>query len=107
MANFNSAEILDEAWNLTKRQYWHWLLVIVVAIAAPGAIILVGVLAAVAVPVIGVLVILVGIVGFFYTFLGILRNAYNASEGAKPSVGVLFALIVSGGSWSQVLSTSE
>lgn len=90
MANFNSAEILDEAWNLTKRQYWHWLLVIVVAVAAPAAIIFIGVLAAVAVPVIGVIVILVGIVGFFYTFLGVLRNAYNASEGAKPSVSVLF-----------------
>lgn len=89
MSGFDIAAVLDEAWSLTKRQYWHWLLVIVVAIAIPSAIILVGVLAAIAVPALGAIVIFIGIVGFFYTFLGILRNAYNASEGAKPSVSVL------------------
>ena len=41
-------------------------------------------------PALGAIVILIGVLGFFYTFLGILRNAYNASEGAKPSLGVLF-----------------
>ena len=89
MSGFDIAAVLDEAWSLTKRQYWHWLLVIVVAIAIPSAIILVGVLAAIAVPALGAIVIFIGILGFFYTFLGILRNAYNASEGAKPSVSVL------------------
>jgi hypothetical protein len=89
MSGFDIAAVLDEAWSLTKRQYWYWLLVIVVAIAIPSAIIVVGVLAAIAVPALGAIVIFIGILGFFYTFLGILRNAYNASEGAKPSVSVL------------------
>lgn len=89
MSSFNIAEVLDEAWSLTKRQYWHWLLVIVVAIAIPVAIIAVGAIAAIAIPALGGIVILIGILGFFYTFLGLLRNAYNSSEGAKPSVGVL------------------
>jgi hypothetical protein len=90
MSGFDIAAVLDEAWSLTKRQYWNWLLVIVVAVAIPSAIILVGVAAALAVPALGAIVIFIGILGFFYTFLGLLRNAYNASEGAKPSVGVLF-----------------
>ena len=89
MSGFDIAAVLDEAWSLTKRQYWYWLLVIVVAVAIPAAIIFVGILAALAVPALGGIVILIGILGFFYTFLGILRNAYNASEGAKPSVSVL------------------
>jgi hypothetical protein len=89
MSGFDIAAVLDEAWSLTKRQYWYWLLVIVVAVAIPVAIIVVGVVAAIAVPALGAIVIFLGILGFFYTFLGILRNAYNASEGAKPSVGVL------------------
>lgn len=90
MSSFNIAEILDEAWSLTKRHYWNWLLVIVVAVAVPTAIIVIGGIAAAAVPALGAIVILIGVLGFFYTFLGILRNAYNASEGAKPSLGVLF-----------------
>ena len=89
MSGFDIAAVLDEAWSLTKRQYWYWLLVIVVAGAIPVTIIVVGVVAAIAVPALGAIVIFLGILGFFYTFLGILRNAYNASEGAKPSVGVL------------------
>jgi len=89
MSGFDIAAVLDEAWSLTKRQYWHWLLVIVVAVAIPLAIIAVGVAAAIAVPALGAIVIFIGVLVFFYTFLGILRNAYNASEGAKPSVGVL------------------
>ncbi len=89
MSGFDIAAVLDEAWGLTKRQYWHWLLVIVVAVAIPSAIILVGVLAAMAVPALGAIVIFVGVLGFFYTIFGLFRNAYNASEGAKPSVGVL------------------
>ncbi len=89
MSGFDIAAVLDEAWGLTKRQYWHWLLVIVVAVAIPSAIILVGVLAAMAVPALGAIVIFVGVLGFFYMILGLFRNAYNASEGAKPSVGVL------------------
>ena len=46
MSGFDIAAVLDEAWSLTKRQYWHWLLVIFVAIAIPVAIIIVGALAA-------------------------------------------------------------
>jgi hypothetical protein len=90
MNSFNIAEVLDEAWSLTKRQYWHWLLVVVVAVLVPGIIVGIGIAAALAVPALGAIVIIIGILGFFYTFLGLLRNAYNASEGAKPSVGVLF-----------------
>ena len=89
MSGFDIAAVLDEAWSLTKRQYWHWLLVVVLAVAIPLAIIVVGALAAMAVPALGAIVIFIGVLGFFYTFLGLLRNAYNASEGAKPSVGVL------------------
>jgi hypothetical protein len=89
MNNFNIADILDEAWSLTKRQYWHWLLVVVVAIAIPVVIIAIGAAVAAAVPAIGAIIILIGLLAFAYTFLGLLRNAYNASEGAKPSVGVL------------------
>ena len=89
ISRFDIAAVLDEAWSLTKRQYWHWLLVIFFAIAIPVAIIIVGALVAIAVPALGAIVIFLGILSFFYTFLGILRNAYNASEGAKPSVGVL------------------
>jgi hypothetical protein len=89
MSNFHIAEVLDEAWSLTKRHYWNWLLVVIVALAIPAAIIVVGALAAAAVPALGAIVILIGVLGFFYTFLGLLRNAYNASEGAKPSVSVL------------------
>ena len=89
MSGFDIAAVRDEAWSLTKRQYWHWLLVIFVAITIPVAILIVGALAAITVPALGAIVIFLGILGFFYTFLGILRNAYNASEGAKPSVGVL------------------
>lgn len=90
MGTFNIADILDEAWNLTKRHYWNWLLVIVVAVVVPFIIVGIGIAAAAAVPALGAIVILIGVLGFFYTFLGVLRNAYNASEGAKPSVGVLF-----------------
>lgn len=89
MSGFDIAAVLDEAWSLTKRQYWHWLLVVVLAVAIPLAIIVVGALAAMAVPALGAIVIFIGVLGFFYTFLGLLRNAYNSSEGAKPSVGVL------------------
>lgn len=90
MSNLNIAEVLDEAWSLTKRHYWNWLLVIVVAVVVPSLIIGIGFAAAIAIPALGAVVILIGVLGFFYTFLGILRNAYNASEGAKPSVSVLF-----------------
>ncbi len=71
ISGFDIAAVLDEAWSLTKRQYWHWLLVIVVAVAIPSAIILVGVLAAMAVPALGAIVIFVGVLGFFYTILGL------------------------------------
>jgi uncharacterized membrane protein len=89
MDNFNIANILDEAWSLTKRQFWHWLLVVVVAVLIPVVIIGIGAALAAAVPALGAIVILIGLLAFVYTFLGLLRNAYNASEGAKPSVGVL------------------
>lgn len=90
MNSFNIAEILDEAWSLTKRHYWNWLLVIVVGLLVPTIIVGIGIAAAVAIPVLGAIVILIGVLGYFYVFLGILRNAYNASEGAKPSLSVLF-----------------
>ena len=90
MSSLNIAEVLDEAWSLTKRHYWNWLLVIVVGFLVPTVIIGIGVAAAVAIPVLGAIVILIGVLGYFYVFLGILRNAYNASEGAKPSLSVLF-----------------
>jgi hypothetical protein len=90
MSSFHIAEVLDESWSLAKRHYWNWLLVIVVGFLVPTIIVVIGIAAAVAIPALGAIVILIGILGYFYVFLGVLRNAYNASEGAKPSLSVLF-----------------
>lgn len=89
MSGFDIAGVLDEAWRLTKKHYWSWLLIYVVAIAIPIGIIAIGAAIALVFAPLGGIVILVGVLAFFYTFLGLFRNAYNASEGAKPSVGVL------------------
>jgi hypothetical protein len=97
MERFEISEVLDEAWTSTKKHYWQWLLVIFVAFVIPILLFVAG--SAVSAwgavdgsgffTVLGVLIVLVALVGFFYVNLGIVRNSYFVSQGAKPSLGML------------------
>jgi hypothetical protein len=97
MERFAIAEVLDEAWVSTKRHYWRWLLVLVVALVIPIALfILGGVVIGLGASdesgflvVLGALVFVIAALAAFYVLLGLIRNAFHVSQGQAPSIGLL------------------
>jgi hypothetical protein len=99
--SFSAHEVLEESWAFSKRTYWRWWPVVIVAVLVPAILqIIAGLLTGwasdldgFAGSIVGLLGALVGIVAILAIFLmvfGLYRNAYAVSGGENPSVGRLF-----------------
>lgn len=98
---FSAHEVLEESWGLSKRSYWRWWPVLIVAVILPIVLQLIAtafgawannangfggfILGLIAV-VFGVATLLIAVL----MILGIFRNAYAVSGGESPSVARLF-----------------
>jgi hypothetical protein len=98
---FSAHAILEEAWGLTKRNYWRWWPVIIVAVLIPAVLqIIASALTGWAATMDGFFGIILGLVGaviaiiailaIFLMVFGLFRNAYAVSGGEAPAVGRLF-----------------
>ena len=98
---FSAHAVLEEAWGLTKRSYWRWWPVIIVAILIPLVLqIVAGALTgwasgmdgffSVIIALLGALIGILAILAIFLMVLGIFRNAYAVSGGEAPAVSRLF-----------------
>lgn len=103
MNTFLVAPILEDAWNITKKSYWSWFPVVILAAVIPGGLFLIsGLFGAAAnniyddfgstlVGLIATIFWVAAILASFYMSLGVIRNAYFVSGGGtKPSVARLF-----------------
>ena len=104
MRRFEVAAILDDAWGMTRRSYWSWWPVVLLAVALPVLLqLLSGALSALSANLdidflsvvfgfLAVLVYLAGLLVSAWMALGLIRNAYVVSGGGRPSVVLLFSL---------------
>ncbi|MGI9137144.1 MAG: hypothetical protein ACR2JS_08850 [Candidatus Nanopelagicales bacterium] len=98
---FSAHEVLEESWGLSKRSYWRWWPVLIVAVILPTVLQLIatgfgawandaggfgGFILGLISVVFGVVALLVVVL----MILGIFRNAYAVSGGESPSVARLF-----------------
>jgi hypothetical protein len=99
--SFSAHEVLEESWGLSKRSYWRWWPVIIVAILVPTVLqIIAGLLGAWAgdldgffgdiIGLVGVIVGIIALLSIFLMVIGIFRNAYAVSGGEMPSAARLF-----------------
>lgn len=98
---FSAHVILEEAWGLTKRNYWRWWPVVIVAILVPLVLQIVATLlggwasdldgfGGAIIGLLGALVGIVAILAIFLMVFGLFRNAYAVSGGDAPAVSRLF-----------------
>lgn len=98
---FSAHEVLEESWNHSKRSYWGWWPVAIVAIVIPAVLQLVATLfgawsdgmdgfGASIVALVAAIFGIATVLAFFLMMLGIFRNAYAVSAGGRPSVARLF-----------------
>lgn len=98
---FSAHEVLEESWNLSKRNYWAWWPVIIVAALVIGiSQILAGLFTGWGSTVDGFFGALLAIIGALLSIiaallsiqmaLGILKNSYAVSGGERPSISRLF-----------------
>jgi len=98
---FSAHEVLEESWTLSKRTYWAWWPVIIVAVIVPFVLWAIATLLTGwgsnlggffggLIALIGALLLLIAYLAAALMFFGILRNAYAVSGGERPAVGRLF-----------------
>jgi hypothetical protein len=98
---FSAHEVLEEAWGLTKRSYWRWWPVVIVAILIPLVLQIVASALtgwasgmdgffSVIIALVGVVIGIIAILAIFLMVLGLFRNAYAVSGGEAPAVSRLF-----------------
>jgi hypothetical protein len=98
---FSAHEVLEESWGLSKRSYWRWWPVLIVAVIIPTVLqILATAFAAWANNaggfggfILGLIAVVLGVAALLVAvlmILGIFRNAYAVSGGEQPSVARLF-----------------
>lgn len=98
---FSAHEVLEESWNHSKRTYWGWWPVAIVAIVIPVVLQVITTLLGgwardidgFGASIVGLVAAVFGIATILTVFLmmlGIYRNAYAVSGGESPSVGRLF-----------------
>lgn len=98
---FSAHEVLEESWNHSKRTYWSWWPVAIVAIVIPAVLQVIttlfggwarnidgfgGSIVGLVAAVFGI----ASILAVFLMMLGVYRNAYAVSGGESPSVARLF-----------------
>lgn len=98
---FSAHSILEESWGLTKRNYWRWWPVIIVAVLIPLVLqIMAGALTGWGASIggfvggilalLGVIIGILAILAIFLMIFGLYRNAYAVSGGEAPAIGRLF-----------------
>lgn len=98
---FSAHAVLEESWNLSKRNYWAWWPVIIVAALVIGiSQIIAGLFTGWGTSVDGFVGALLAVIGAILSIiavllavqmgLGILKNSYAVSGGERPSVARLF-----------------
>lgn len=98
---FSAHEVLEESWTLSKRTYWAWWPVAIVAVLVPFVLWLVATLLTSwgsslggffggLIAIIGAIIMIIAYLAAALMALGILRNAYAVSGGERPSAGRLF-----------------
>lgn len=100
---FSAHEVLEESWTLSKRTYWSWWPVVIVAVVIPAVLqVIATAFTTLAANIDGFLGALFGIIGAIVSIitvlatvlmlLGLFRNAYAVSGGERPSVARLFEM---------------
>ena len=98
---FSAHEVLEESWILSKRTYWSWWPVVIVAVVIPGILQLIASLLTGwasnldgffggLIGIIGALIGIIAALAIVLMILGLFRNAYAVSGGERPSVARLF-----------------
>lgn len=98
---FSAHEVLEESWTLSRRTYWSWWPVVIVAVVIPAVLqVIASLLTGWASDLDGFFGALIGIVGAIIAIItvlaavlmimGLFRNAYAVSGGERPSVARLF-----------------
>lgn len=104
MERFEVAGILDDAWVMTRRSYWTWWPVVIVAVLVPMVPLLLSIAFSAwsasidggffgtIIGFLGAVLYLVGLLASAWMALGVIRNAYHVSGGGRPSLSLLFSL---------------
>lgn len=98
---FSAHEVLEESWTLSKRTYWTWWPVIIVAVVIPAILSIIGSLFTgwaanvdgffgAVLGIIGAIFVIAYILAGILMILGLFRNAFAVSGGERPSVARLF-----------------
>lgn len=98
---FSAHEVLEESWNHSKRSYWGWWPVAIVAIVIPVVLQVIATLFGswadgmdgFGASIVGLIAAVFGIatmLAVFLMMLGVYRNAFAVSGGESPSVARLF-----------------
>lgn len=101
--SFSASSVLEESWIQSKRTYWRWWPVVIVAFVVPLVLQLLataftgwaGEVSGFGQAILGLIGAVLSIITILVAFLfslGILRNAYRVSGGGDPAVSDLFVL---------------
>lgn len=98
---FSAHEVLEESWTLSKRTYWAWWPVIIVAVLVPFVLQIISTLLTgwasnldgffgALIGIVGAIIYIITLLVAVLMVLGLLRNSYAVSGGERPSVARLF-----------------